>query len=196
MDNTWKDISEKPTAQRTFSQFFSFFHDLFLFFQDFSPIFSRVNIFFIFSWFFVFIWVRFFLFTYSKNVLSVIGFWDIFQDSSFLVKGRFGKCPFAEMLSIICPKIIFTPGVQKWITVAPFHDIPHHIITEDGWQPLWILGTFALVLYSVRAYTLSFCLLSFYSIVKIFSSMNKIFLNSCTMSEHTPCHSAYWISIL
>ncbi len=38
---------------------------------------------------------------YSGNALSVIGF----QDMSILVKGRFGKCPFGETLSVICSGI-------------------------------------------------------------------------------------------
>ncbi len=36
---------------------------------------------------------------------------------------------------------------------------------------------FALAWYNVRLYILSFCILNFYSTVKIFLSANKIFLN-------------------
>ncbi len=47
-------------------------------------------------------------------------------------------------------KVVFIPGVQKWITVVLFRDTPHHTITEDGWWPFWILGTFALASYDIQ----------------------------------------------
>ncbi len=37
-------------------------------------------------------------------------------------------------------------------TVGPFDNTLHHTITEDGWWPLWILGTFVLATYDVRVY--------------------------------------------
>ncbi len=74
--------------------------------------------------------------------------------------------------------IVFTPGLQKWIGVTPFYEIPHQTITELGWWPLWTWKTFSLASYEDPVHTLSFWRLNFSSDVKIFSSVNKIFLKS------------------
>ncbi len=74
-------------------QFFPFFNDYF---------FNQVAVFFVFLK----------ILNHSKNIIRVMPFpfgkWFsgyVFQDLSILAKGRFRKCPFAETLSIICPRI-------------------------------------------------------------------------------------------
>ncbi len=109
------------------------------------------------------------------NFLLVSCCWILWEDLALLLE-QVSLCGFTA-----CSTVTLTPGMQKWITVVPFPDNLQHTITKDGWWPLWTLGTFALATYNVWAYTLSFCLLNFYSMVKIFSSVNKILLNKCLL---------------
>ncbi len=104
--------------------------------------------------------------------------WILLEDLALPLEQSIIEWPYSRLEDRFF--IDFSGGFYSWCAEInrkipiPQHSPPHHY---RRWVvPLWILETFASASYDVRAYTLSFYLLTFCSMVKIFSSVNKLLL--------------------
>ncbi len=110
-DKSWKTYPENQLPNGYFPNnifqfsfgFSQFVFVFFRFFLDFRWFFSFFNDFFVFSSV-QFARVRFII----REMSFPLGYWFlryVFRDLSVSVKGRFGKYPFVDTLSVICPGI-------------------------------------------------------------------------------------------